>query len=133
MLFFFGLVNAGVPLAGTGPGTWIVLTAILIGKPAGVLASIALGVALGLHRPAHVSWRELVIVGVSAAIGFTVALFFATAAFPAGILLDQTKMGALLSFVAAPLAAGLAAALGVGRSRSLAPSDAEGRSPTRFQ
>jgi hypothetical protein len=32
------------------------------------------------------------------------ALFFATAAFPPGAVLDQAKMGALLSFVAAPLA-----------------------------
>jgi Na+:H+ antiporter, NhaA family len=33
-----------------------------------------------------------------------VALFFATAAFPAGYVLDEAKMGALLSFAAAPLA-----------------------------
>jgi Na+/H+ antiporter NhaA len=41
---------------------------------------------------------------VTAGIGFTVALFFSTAAFPAGAVLDQAKMGALLSFVAFPLA-----------------------------
>jgi NhaA family Na+:H+ antiporter len=39
-----------------------------------------------------------------ASIGFTVSLFFATAAFPGGPALAETKMGALLSFVAAPLA-----------------------------
>ena len=33
----------------TGAGTWIVLAAILIGKPLGILASILLGVALGLN------------------------------------------------------------------------------------
>jgi NhaA family Na+:H+ antiporter len=53
--------------------------------------------------------RDLVIVGVSASIGFTVALFFATAAFPPGAALSETKMGALLSFVAAPLALMIAA------------------------
>jgi NhaA family Na+:H+ antiporter len=37
-------------------------------------------------------------------IGFTVALFFATAAFPPGDELDEARVGALLSFVAAPLA-----------------------------
>ena len=36
-------------------------------------------------------------VGCAAAIGFTVALFFATAAFPPGPLLDEAKLGALLS------------------------------------
>jgi hypothetical protein len=42
--------------------------------------------------------------GVAASIGFTVSLFFATAACPPGAALAETKMGALLSFVAAPLA-----------------------------
>jgi len=55
------------------------------------------------------------VLGVVAAIGFTVALFFATAAFPAGELLDQTKMGALLSFSAAILAGMAALLLRVGR------------------
>ena len=45
---------------------------------------------------------------MTAGIGFTVALFFATAAFPPGAALDAAKMGALLSFLAAPLAIGLA-------------------------
>jgi Na+/H+ antiporter NhaA len=44
------------------------------------------------------------VIGVVAAIGFTVSLFFATAAFPGGAALAQTKMGALLSLVAAPVA-----------------------------
>jgi hypothetical protein len=33
-----------------------------------------------------------------------VSLFFATAAFPSGAALDETKMGALLSLAVAPLA-----------------------------
>jgi hypothetical protein len=47
---------------------------------------------------------ELLLVGIAASIGFTVSLFFATAAFPAGSALAETKMGVLLSCVAAPLA-----------------------------
>jgi Na+/H+ antiporter NhaA len=43
-------------------------------------------------------------VGVAASIGFTVALFFATASFPGDTALAETKMGALLSLGAAPLA-----------------------------
>ena len=54
-------------------------------------------------------------IGCTAGIGFTVALFFATAAFPDGDLLDQTKMGALFSFVAVPMALLAAIVLGVGR------------------
>lgn len=115
MLFFFGLVNAGVEVASVGAGTWIVLTAILLGKPIGIVSCTALSVAAGLRRPAGVTWRDLTVIGIVAAIGFTVALFFATAAFPAGELLDQTKMGALLSFSAAIVAVTAALLLKVGR------------------
>ena len=117
VLLFFGLVNAGVPASHTGAGTWIVLASILLGKPLGILVFTALGAALGLHRPTGVSWRDLIVVGLAAAIGFTVALFFATAAFPVGPLLDEAKMGALLSFAAAGLAFGAAHVLRVVRVR----------------
>lgn len=115
ILFFFGLVNAGVPVTSAGPGTWIVLAAILLGKPIGIVLSTALCVAAGLHRPVGVTWRDMTVVGIIAGIGFTVALFFATAAFPPGDLLDQTKMGALLSFSASLLAIAVAFVLRVGR------------------
>jgi NhaA family Na+:H+ antiporter len=104
ILFFFGLVNAGVELSGVGVGTWIVLAAILLGKPLGIVSATALSVAAGLHRPSGVTWRDVVVTGVIAAIGFTVALFFATAAFPSGPYLEQTKMGALLSISAGAIA-----------------------------
>jgi Na+/H+ antiporter NhaA len=51
ILFFFGLVNAGVEFGSVGTGTWIVLAAILLGKPIGIVAATALSVAAGLHRP----------------------------------------------------------------------------------
>jgi len=115
ILFFFGLANAGVAVTSVGPGTWFVLAAILLGKPIGILFCTALSVAGGLHMPAGVTWRDITVLAVAASIGFTVALFFATAAFPAGELLDQAKMGALLSFLAAIVAIGVAFLLRVGR------------------
>jgi NhaA family Na+:H+ antiporter len=121
ILFFFGLVNAGVEVTSVGAGTWIVLAAILLGKPIGIVSCTAVSVAAGLRRPAGVTWRDLTVLGVVAAIGFTVALFFATAAFPAGELLDQTKMGALLSFSAAIVAVTAALLLRVGRMAPASP------------
>jgi NhaA family Na+:H+ antiporter len=115
VLFFFGLANAGVEFGSVGNGTWIVLAAILLGKPMGIVSAAALGVAAGLHQPTGVTWRDLTVLGMIAGIGFTVALFFATAAFPEGPLLDQTKMGALLSFAAALMAGGSALVLKIGR------------------
>jgi NhaA family Na+:H+ antiporter len=115
ILFFFGLVNAGVVFTNIGAGTWVVLVAIIVGKPIGILAATWLGVLSGLRRPTGVVWRDIAVLGIVAGIGFTVALFFATAAFPPGPALDQTKMGALLSFGAAVLAAGAAVIFRVGR------------------
>ena len=115
ILFFFGLINAGVPISGAGSGTWIVLAALLFGKPLGIALSTAVCVAAGLHKPAGVTWRDIIVLGMIAGIGFTVSLFFATAAFPAGDQLAETKMGALLSFSAAILATAAALVLRVGR------------------
>jgi NhaA family Na+:H+ antiporter len=47
---------------------------------------------------------DLVVIGLVAAIGFTVSLFVASVAFEAGPVQDAAKMGALFSFGAAALA-----------------------------
>ena len=114
ILFFFGLVNAGVSVTSVGPATWFVTLALFIGKPVGILLSAALAVAAGLRMPGRLPAAQVFLVGVTAAIGFTVALFFATAAFPPGRILDEAKMGALLSFVAAPVAVALSRTLSQG-------------------
>jgi NhaA family Na+:H+ antiporter len=115
VLFLFGLVNAGVQTGAAGAGTWAVLLALVAGKPLGVGVAVATAVAMGLRLPPHLGWREVVVVGCAAGIGFTVALFFATAAFPAGPLLAQTKLGALLSLSSAAVAIVAAWILRVGR------------------
>jgi NhaA family Na+:H+ antiporter len=104
VLLLFGFANAGVPFEQIGPGTYYVLAALLLGKPLGILLFSGGARVLGAHLPPGLRVNDLVIVGIAAAIGFTVSLFFATAAFPEGARLAETKMGALLSFVAAPLA-----------------------------
>ena len=115
ILLAFGLVNAGVRIDSVGPGTWIVLAAVLLGKPIGIVGFTMLAKVGGLSLPKSLGWRELVVVGCAAAIGFTVALFFATAAFAPGSLLDQTKTGALLTVLAALASTLAAAVLRVGR------------------
>ena len=47
--------------------------------------------------------RDLIVVGFAAGIGFTVALFVSVVAFKDHPLLDSVKMGALFSFVVAPI------------------------------
>ena len=104
ILLLFGLVNAGVPLRAVGGGTWIVVLALVAGKPLGIVLSTVLAVKAGLRAPGGLTTMHTLVVGVTAGIGFTVALFFATAAFEPGPVLNEVKMGALLSFVSAPLA-----------------------------
>jgi NhaA family Na+:H+ antiporter len=114
-LLLFGLVNAGVLLRGLEAGVWTVPLAGLMGKPVGVLVGAAVAVAAGLHLPSRVGWRDLVVIGLLAGTGFTMALFFATAALPPGQLLAETKTGALLTAGMAIAAVGVAKWLQVGR------------------
>ena len=118
ILLFFGLVNGGVPIGGAGAATWLVAGALMIGKPAGILGMTAVAVRAGLTRADGLSYRDVFVVGIAAGIGFTVALFFATAAFPPGPALDAAKLGALFSFAAAPLAIAVAR-LGGSRGKAL--------------
>lgn len=104
VLLFFGFANAGVPFEQIGPGTYYVFAALIFGKPIGILLLSGAAGMVGAHLPPGLRLRDLTVVGIAASIGFTVSLFFATAAFPEGPALAETKMGALLSFLAAPFA-----------------------------
>jgi NhaA family Na+:H+ antiporter len=115
ILLLFGFVNAGVPLSNVGPVTWAVVASLAIGKPIGIVVTTFLAESLGFRRAAGLGVRELVTLGLMAGIGFTVALFFATAAFPGGRVLDEAKMGALASFAVAPVAVLVGRALGIRR------------------
>jgi NhaA family Na+:H+ antiporter len=114
-LFLFGLVNAGVVLSGYDDGTWATLVAMLLGRTLGIAIGVGIAVGLGLHLPAHVRSRELTVIALAASVGFTFSLFFATTLVPAGPLLAQLKLGALLSLVAVLLAFAAARLLRVGR------------------
>jgi NhaA family Na+:H+ antiporter len=117
VLFLFGFANAGVPFERIGPGTYYVLAGLLVGKPIGILMFSNAARLAGASLPPGLRLGELLVVAVAASIGFTVSLFFATAAFPGGSALAETKMGALLSFIAAPLSVVVARILGVSTRR----------------
>ncbi|MCD1620589.1 Na+/H+ antiporter NhaA [Salipiger marinus] len=102
VLFFFGLLNAGVEFSFIGPATWLVLLGLLVGKPMGIfLFGWIAARPLRLGIPQGMRILDLVVVGCVAAIGFTVSLFVASVAFQAGPVQDAAKMGALFSFAAA--------------------------------
>jgi NhaA family Na+:H+ antiporter len=96
-LFFFAFSQAGVTLADVGPLTWLVLGSLVVGKTGGIAFFGWLATRLGFPLPGRMTWRDLWLAGYIAALGLTVALFVASAAFVDPVLLGQAKMGALLS------------------------------------
>ena len=115
ILGLFGFVNAAVPFSSSGTGTWLVLSGLLVGKPLGVLFFTWVGEKMfKLEIPSGMDYRHIATIGMIAALGFTVALFVTTAAFPEpGLIQDSIKMGALGSFAAAILSIVLAKILGI--------------------
>lgn len=115
ILGLFALVNAGVVLSSFGAGTWLVTLGLFLGKPIGILAFTYAAVRLfGLELPGGMSIKHVAVIGCIASLGFTVALFVSTAAFPdPGPIQDSVKMGALLSFLAPASALATAWALGI--------------------
>jgi NhaA family Na+:H+ antiporter len=81
---------------------------------------------VGLPLPSGMSVTDLVMAGFVAALGLTVALFVASAAYVDPIMQGQAKMGALLSGVVGVLAIGIGRAFGFGRAAADGSSDTAG-------
>ncbi|MCA9511532.1 MAG: Na+/H+ antiporter NhaA [Myxococcota bacterium] len=113
-LFFFAFANAGVAFADIGPMTWLVLGALVVGKLVGISLFGSIAAWLGFPLPTGMARRDLYMAGFIAALGLTVALFVATAAFRDPVLQGQAKMGALFSGVVGLVAVALGRALGMG-------------------
>ena len=116
-MFMFGLANAGVQFSSIGNATWLVLGALVIGKTGGIFLMGWLGSLLGYPLPERVGKKELVLVGVIAGIGLTVALFVAGEAFTEPVTQGAAKMGALLSAGCAVVAIVMARLLKVQRMK----------------
>jgi NhaA family Na+:H+ antiporter len=124
-LFFFAFTNAGVVFAAIGSMTWLILGSLVIGKTLGVTLLGLLAAKIGFPLPARMGVRELVMAGFVAALGLTVALFVAGAAFTDPTLLGQAKMGALFSGFVGLAAILLGRSLGMNRREVEAESASE--------
>ena len=98
----FAFANAGVPIGQVslqGDSLWVflgVLMGLTIGKPVGILAMSWLAARSGAAAlPKGVRWSHISVVGLAGGIGFTMALFIAQLAFPAGPLLETAKLAIL--------------------------------------
>ena len=125
-LFFFAMGNAGVELAGIGMMTWIILASLVVGKTLGITVLAYIAKMVGFPLPARMGFKEVAMAGFIAALGLTVALFVAGAAFPTDAALQgQAKMGALFSGFVGLVAILLGKMFGVGGSAD-SPSSGAG-------
>jgi NhaA family Na+:H+ antiporter len=112
----FALANAGVTLDASSLGSALVspvtlgaMLGLLVGKPIGIFGFSWLAVRLGIAAlPQGSTWMACLGVAVLGGIGFTMALFIASLAFPAGTphaeLLDAAKLGILVASAVAGVA-----------------------------
>ncbi|KAA0217533.1 MAG: Na+/H+ antiporter NhaA [Leptolyngbya sp. PLA3] len=113
ILPIFALANAGVHV-GHGAGEAItgsislgVIFGLLVGKPAGIVGACWLATKVGVAAlPTGANWRQMIGVGMLGGIGFTMALFIATLAFPDAAGLEAAKMGILSGSLLSAVAGG---------------------------
>jgi NhaA family Na+:H+ antiporter len=111
----FALANAGVPLeiSALGDSVSIAIAAgLAVGKPLGIIVFCSVAIALGWSKlPEGVSWPTFVAGACLGGIGFTMALFLNSLAFPAdefAALESAGKVGTLMgSCVSAAIGCGL--------------------------
>lgn len=103
ILPLFGVVNAGVSLAGFTPSALLqpvtlgIAAGLLLGKPAGILLGTWVASRFGGGLPDGLRLRDYVPVACFCGIGFTMALFIATLAFAPGTpAAGASKLGVLL-------------------------------------
>lgn len=112
-LFFFALVNAGVSFGEINGLSWLIVTALILGKVVGIVGLSSLAVKLGFPLPAGMTFKHLLVTSCVAGLGLTVALFVCGQAFVDPSLQAAAKMGAVFSVAAAGIAFALKAMLGV--------------------
>ena len=122
----FALANAGVSLGDAslaGDSLWVFLgvsLGLVVGKPLGVVGASWLAARLRIATlPGGIGWAPVSVVGVVAGVGFTMSIFIAELAFPAGAALETAKVGVLVGS-----AVGALLAYGLGRVLFAAPGPA---------
>jgi len=118
----FALANSGVTISGDAiePASWRVIAGValglVVGKPIGVLLACTLVLRWRIATlPRGITTQHLVVLGVVAGVGFTMALFIAQLAFMDAKLLEAAKLGILA-------ASGGAAVISLALGRLLLPS-----------
>jgi len=129
----FALANAGVTIHGglfeelASPIALGIIAGLFLGKMVGITFTSWLAVTLGIaDLPRGVRWVQVLGVAMLGGIGFTMALFIATLAFPGDAQLETAKVGVL----SASVLSGLVGWTVVRASSSSSSSSGQSRPPT---
>ena len=114
-LFFFAWANAGVAFGNINQVTLMILLSLIVGKTVGVSLFSFIVSKLGFPLPEGMGLRHLMVAGMIAGLGLTVALFVANKAYYGTDFLDPGKMGAVFSIIVAALSFIFARAIGIRR------------------
>ena len=105
ILFLFGLIFGGIDFAAYSPTTLVVLAAMWIGKPMGLVSVWILFERLaGFQLPHGLVRRDLYLIALIMGIGFTVPALTLDRALPGGAMQEAARLGLALSMLAAPMA-----------------------------
>lgn len=105
----FALANAGLALGGSlanllDPVSLGIILGLTVGKPVGISLFAWLATRLGIAElPRGVAWPQFMSANALAGIGFTVSLFFTSAAFEDPALLASAKLGILAASILSAL------------------------------
>ena len=114
-LFFFAWANAGVAFGNINQVTLMILLSLIVGKTVGVSLFSFVMSRVGFPLPEGMSLRHLMVAGMIAGLGLTVALFVANKAYAGTDFLAPGKMGAVFSVIVAALAFATARLIGIRR------------------
>lgn len=105
VLFCFGLTRGGIDLGAFAPTTLVLIAALWIGKPLGLLLGLALAAWLfGARLPVALTPRAVVLVAMIAGMGFTVPALSLESALPGGLMAEAARLGLAISLLAGPAA-----------------------------
>ncbi len=117
ILPLFAFANAGLPLDGfsieniTQTVPLGIIAGLVIGKPVGILLTVAALVFTGFAKlPTGASWRDIIGVACLAGIGFTMSLFIGSLAFSDPALEAEVRVGVVAASLLS-IAAGMAVLL----------------------
>jgi len=107
VLPLFAFANVGLNLRGVSFDTFNdgivqgIAGGLIIGKPVGVVAMVALLVRLGVAKlPRGCSWKHLLGAGALCGVGFTMSLFIGLLAYGPGAQMEAVQLGVLLGSLA---------------------------------